>query len=685
MNWKNIFPLLSLYFLLIASFLLLYCVSIELVKGRAMCIAILIAVMGLFAVIWMIAADCCSTEPEEPDSLSRTEWYLPRLTWDMKFFDEYSGKQITPLPILKCEAERHYLARALLDTEWAAIHTQTKPFALELWYIKLSDIDMAELAKCSCLQSLFLHSCYVTQQGYSSLVQMQQIDSLYLGGLQIDGIDIGDEHLPSLKSLSSLHSLELGYSERITDLGLDALAELPQLKLLSLSDIKLKGDGFTRLTQIKSIAIGWYSSNTDRLLTHLVPLTQLENVHIGCSDFSDAGLATLAQLPRLQKLVIQIGFSSITDKGVTALKSATSLRMLILSSCPKVTDRGIASLSELVNLESLKLGCEKLTDASMKSISQLVRLEYLDISSCEKVSAAGLALLSGLTCISKLSLPYKSKPEAYLPAIKTFTQLDELDCGHSTVTDDLLSNIAGMVHLRKLKLSTCPNLTDQGMSVLSSLQKLEMLDLFGNAWLTDDGLRHIASLKKLRWLDLSGCSSLPDDCISTLTQLPDLQWLGLGQTQITGSALSNLASSPAVKKLQMFILDYCDKLVDDDLCYLESLPELETLSLNHCNGLSGKCFSHLIKFPVLKTLSLQESAWLTDDDLSIIPEFSHLEELSLGLCHGLTNRALDILNDCKQLKHLSVWYCKHLSENKVQQLEKLLPDCYISFRFRGFL
>lgn len=80
--------------------------------------------------------------------------------------------------------------------------------------------------------------------------------------------------------------------------------------------------------------------------------------------------------------------------------------------------------------------------------------------------------------------------------------LVDLDLKKTSVTDEGLKSIAGMVNLKKLMLNETA-VTDAGLETLSVLPNLESLSLFGTE-VGDEGLKSLAKVSSLQSLYLSG-------------------------------------------------------------------------------------------------------------------------------------------------------------------------------------
>ena len=99
---------------------------------------------------------------------------------------------------------------------------------------------------------------------------------------------------------------------------------------------------------------------TDDDLKRIAALGHLQELHLGRTSVTDAGLAALAGLTSLER-------TRVTDAGLKALAGLRNLRFLGLSGT-RVTDAGLRELGALSNLAELDLrGTEVTAPASSNS------------------------------------------------------------------------------------------------------------------------------------------------------------------------------------------------------------------------------------------------------------------------------------------------------------------------------
>jgi Leucine-rich repeat (LRR) protein len=141
-------------------------------------------------------------------------------------------------------------------------------------------------------------------------------------------VTVTDQELSLMINIcSNLHTLDLSYCDKITDVGLKELAKLTNLHTLDLSY---------------------------------------------CDEITDVGVKELAKLTNLHTLDLSY-CDKITDVGVRELAKLTNLHTLDLHQCNKITDFGLKELAKLTNLHTLDLSyCDKITDVGVRELTKFV-------------------------------------------------------------------------------------------------------------------------------------------------------------------------------------------------------------------------------------------------------------------------------------------------------------------------
>ena len=201
--------------------------------------------------------------------------------------------------------------------------------------VSVTDADVPLLLKLPNLKRLKLSGGGITAAGVARISTIAGLTDLGLLDVQVDNAGLGQlarltnlgslsirrspllndeglKHLAQLPKLTNLGLLEVG----ITDKGVALLADLPHLRLLDLrgcSQISNAGLGRLRTMQTCGcIRLGGYQID-DASLAILADIKSLVGVTIEEAAITDAGLASLAQLP-LQEINLSRCFG-ITDDG----------------------------------------------------------------------------------------------------------------------------------------------------------------------------------------------------------------------------------------------------------------------------------------------------------------------------------------------------------------------------------
>ena len=98
-------------------------------------------------------------------------------------------------------------------------------------------------------------------------------------------------------------------------------------------------------------------------------------------------------MPILESL--ELDRAAITDKALASLAKAPKLKSLFLLDCKEITDKGLAGLRAVKNLEELTIASDAITDTGIVSLRDLPRLRILDLVGVPQVTELGLMRLPG--------------------------------------------------------------------------------------------------------------------------------------------------------------------------------------------------------------------------------------------------------------------------------------------------
>ena len=158
----------------------------------------------------------------------------------------------------------------------------------------------------------------------------------------LENTAVADADLAQLSDLPNLHVLLLdAETNAISDRGIEHLS-----KLTNLEHLRLRG------AAVGDAGLGQIGDS----------LSNVRILNLPHAKFSDAGLAKLAQLPKLE----QLRFSSphVTDNGIAALKNYPQLKRIHLIDVP-ITEAALQTFAEMPRLESLYIDGVELGDDAL--------------------------------------------------------------------------------------------------------------------------------------------------------------------------------------------------------------------------------------------------------------------------------------------------------------------------------
>jgi len=280
-----------------------------------------------------------------------------------------------------------------------------------------------------------------------------------------------------------------------------------------------------------------------------------------------------------------------TDEDLALLAKLTDLRTLKVDG-PKLSDAGIAHLSNLENLDVLWLVNTTITNEGLVPLKKLAKLKELNLRRSEGLTDEGLAHLRDFPSLEYLHLLYNAFSDDGLKNLEGMTRLRLLDLrGNMGLTDEGIAHLAGLTGLKALKLRSLM-VGNTGLEHLQGLTNLTHLTVEDGQMVSDPGLEHLANLKNLEELNLMRATSITDEGVTKLVGLP-LKSLYLRGTTVTGTGLAQLKDAPLVK-LDLGEAAVNDKGLQEGISKLKTLEWLDLWNtfvtdagLEHLEGLDN--------------------------------------------------------------------------------------------------
>ncbi|KAI4339322.1 hypothetical protein MLD38_024279 [Melastoma candidum] len=210
-------------------------------------------------------------------------------------------------------------------------------------------------------------------------------------------------------NLFFLQSLDVSYCRKLTDLGLEAVAEgCPDLQRLYLEGCRFVTDKLLlsishNCRKLKELGLQGCNNVTDQGISDLVDRChKVEFLDINkCSNIGDLGVSRVAECCSFSLRTLKLlDCYRAGDQSIFSLaKYCKNLENLIIGGCRDVSDEPLKCLAAACgdSLKYLRMDwCLNITDSSLKCIlTQCGQLEALDIGCCEEVTDAAFEVLDG--------------------------------------------------------------------------------------------------------------------------------------------------------------------------------------------------------------------------------------------------------------------------------------------------
>lgn len=216
-----------------------------------------------------------------------------------------------------------------------------------------------------------------------------------------------------------------------------------------------------------------------RKLSQIPALQELEIWRLIIGDDIMKELCNLKSLKTLSfcppRTVLQ-GGPTITDAGLQAITGLANLQTLSLGSCRSFTDRGLASVGQLPRLRELNLSATRVSDAGLAELQELKNLETIDLYQTV-ITDRGIQDIAKFEQLRRINVGRTKFTDVGMSRIANLRELEELWCSSTRVTDKGLQAIKDLRNLTSINLFGT-QVTDEGLGYLYGMQKLEMINIY---------------------------------------------------------------------------------------------------------------------------------------------------------------------------------------------------------------
>jgi hypothetical protein len=506
----------------------------------------------------------------------------------------------------------------------------------------------------------------------------------------------------------------------IADLSPLERLEPDALDMLNLLPLGLKASGLRYVGHLKGLRSlyinGAYIANLDRRLAHIAGLPRLERLVIQIGAVSEDGLKRICRLKSLRELILD--FTIVTDDGLRALASLTRLERLTFEKA--MDEHGLTQLRSPQSLRYLNI--REITNVGLAEIAGLAHLEFLEVQG-DRITDEGLASVARLPKLKSLVIgqPKMGLSDAGLVHLTKLPALEVLSIKSGRFSVTGLEHVGRICGLKKLAIHV-NNLRDAGLAHLADLAQLEDLSLHNETRAPKsvnlDAIEQIARIKALKRLQLTRFD-LRGPGLPALGSLPALESLQLTDADLTYEDLRHLQKFPALREFGWSTFpDETDpgRPTVRPLLGLTSLTALELPGQKQTKAgqaprgavaWDASQLSDLAGFPKLQQLNLRGritdeglkqlapltglvslkiwDADVTDEGLRLLAGMSALEYL--GIAGSITDKGIGEFADFESLKVLFLYLHGPLDQKimkaAIEKLRAQRPSLIYTHPFNG--
>lgn len=411
------------------------------------------------------------------------------------------------------------------------------------------------------------------------------------------------------------------------------------------------------------------SSVTDAALATLRHLKGLERIRISAEEFSPDALRSLGAIPTLKRLSLS---STTGEEAIVALADLEQLETLYLSEL-KVSARAIESLNQLKKLHRVSFSVTEINDQQLKWLGQIAIPTDLSVSRSPALTVDAWRHLREARLLG-LSIFGCGIENASLRHIGEIPMLETLSINDAKISDE------GLVHLENLKALTTLHLnqvqvTNKGAEklekVLPSLRHVSVRNAGGLFPLPAMPVRSRINFRKDSVSDEQNAfvhQSLTAEDISLLKKEQNLGTVFLTVGDVKDSDLMLLADVP-MKGVVINSKHVTDRGIES----LADHSTLESVGL-WSSSISDKSLKSVARIPSLTKITIQNAEITNEGMAGLIEELDKagkIKWLSLFRCPQVTDQGLKGIERLQSLEHLTLNNCEGLTSGILDDISKL--------------
>lgn len=410
---------------------------------------------------------------------------------------------------------------------------------------------------------------------------------------------------------------------------------------------------------------------TDAVLERISRLDHVTTLDLsGSRAVTDRGLSHLARMPQLER--IDLSGCTISDRGLEVLRELRELKAFRMYHQRGITDVGVANLAPCTKLKFVTVMGTATGDGLIRALTGKTELRHVETGNL--VTDEGLSLFHEFPVfktwrndeVSTSLSDYSAEPNHLMvrgsltdDGMARLVGLDGL-FALNLDSSDLAIGGAGLTHLARL-----PNLgslafdaTDETMPFIAALPRLRFLGC-QDTRAGDNGFIALSRSQTIERIWGRRCHNLRTRGFVALSKMPALRGLSVSCLNVDDSGLATLPNFPALTELMPM------DVPDDGYRHIGKCQKLESLVLMYCRETTDISTSNIAGLPSLEKYFASYNR-ITDRTPQILSTMNSLEEVTFSACALLTSAGVAALARLPRLRELDVGGMPNVTEDVVR-------------------
>ncbi|MGH9549478.1 MAG: hypothetical protein ACRD3W_08885, partial [Terriglobales bacterium] len=173
------------------------------------------------------------------------------------------------------------------------------------------------------------------------------------------------------------------------------------------------------------------------------------------------------KVPANIKLRLQLSYEGAEDPAPLLKLDCPALISIDGRNCESVEDKTVQVLSQLKDLEELRLDNTDITDKSFEYIRTLPKLICLDVTRTD-LGAQGMEQIKKLAKLKILAIGFNALSDKDFDGIEKLQNIEYIFIARSGISDETLKHIAKLKLLRRIDIADNLKITDKGVEYLTA-------------------------------------------------------------------------------------------------------------------------------------------------------------------------------------------------------------------------